>query len=270
MKKEVRTYERKREFWISGKDKSGYGDILLPVGELEIHVTGDYLECPEPAEVRKNGSPLKRNKILLEKGDRITFGDYEITFYENVLELKGDLTDCSIRLIETQGEAERFEGFPYYKRSPRIIYRIEGEKIEVKDPPEKRAMGKGGIFQMIVPTLSTTAFTVLMGIMLKRGPYVYMSVGMTVITLCFSIQNFIAQKKEIREENRKREEVYQKYLLKVRREIREARKKEREAMDYQNPQPFALANMVLHDSSRLYERSLLDDDFLQVDRKSVV
>lgn len=264
MKKEARTYERKREFWISGKSKSAYGDILLPVGELEIHVTGDRMECSRPEEVEKNGRPLESNEVILGKGDRITFGDYGITFYEKVLEIKGDLTDCAVRLIETQGEAERFEGFPYYKRSPRIIYRIEGEKIEVKAPPEKKSMGKGGILQMIVPTLSTTAFTVFMGIMMKRGPYVYMSVGMTVITLCFSIQNFMAQKKEIREENKKREEVYQKYLLKIRREIREARKKEREAMDYQNPRPPALADMVLHDSTRLYERSLLDDDFLQV------
>ena len=264
MKKEARTYERKRDFWISGKDKSAYGDLLLPVGELEIHVTGDHMECSRPEEVKKNGSPLESRKILLEKGDQISFGDYEIIFYERVLELRGDLTDCAIHLIGTQGEAERFEGFPYYKRSPRIIYRMEGEKIEVKAPPEKKSMGKGGILQMIVPTLSTTAFTVFMGVMMKRGPYVYMSVGMTVITLCFSIQNFIVRKKEIREENRKREEVYQKYLLKIRREIREARKKEREAMDYQNPKPPALADMVLHDSSRLYERSLLDDDFLQV------
>ena len=264
MKKEARTYERKQEFWIAGKDNCAYGDVLLPIGELELHITGDRLECSHPEEVRKNGSPLKGNETLLEKGDQITFKDYGITFYEKVLELRGVLTGSAIRLVETQGESKRFEGFPYYKRSPRIIYRIEGEKIEVKAPPEKKSMGKGGIAQVIVPTLSTTLFTVFMGIMLKRGPYVYMSVGMTVITLCFSIQSFFTQKKEIREENKKRDEVYQTYLLKIRRRIREARKKEREAMDYQNPKPMALADMVLHDSSRLYERSLLDDDFLQV------
>lgn len=264
MKKEARTYERKQEFRISGKDKDSYADILLPVGELEIHVTKDRLECSQPNEVEINGTTLKETHAIVEKGDQITFGDYMITFYEKELELIGDLTDCTIRLIETQGETQRFEGFPYYKRSPRIIYRIEGEKIEVKAPPEKKTLGKGGILQIIVPTLSTTLFTVFMGIMLKRGPYVYMSVGMTVITLCFSIQSFITQKKKVREENKKREEVYQAYLLKIRRRIREARKKEREAMDYQNPKPPALADMVLHDSSRLYERSLLDDDFLQV------
>lgn len=189
MKKEARTYERKQEFRISGKDKDSYADILLPVGELEIHVTKDRLECSQPNEVEINGTTLKETHTVVEKGDQIIFGDYMITFYEKELELIGDLTDCTIRLIETQGETKRFEGFPYYKRSPRIIYRIEGEKIEVKAPPEKKTLGKGGILQIIVPTLSTTLFTVFMGIMLKRGPYVYMSVGMTVITLCFSIQS---------------------------------------------------------------------------------
>lgn len=127
MKKEARTYERKQEFRISGKDKSSYADILLPVGEPEIHVTKDRLECSRPNEVEINGTTLKETHAVVEKGDQITFGDYMITFYEKELELIGDLTDCTIRLIETRGETKRFEGFPYYKRSPGIIYRIEGE-----------------------------------------------------------------------------------------------------------------------------------------------
>ncbi len=159
MKKEARTYERKQEFWIAGKDNCAYGDVLLPIGELELHITGDRLECSHPEEVRKNGSPLKGNETLLEKGDQITFKDYGITFYEKVLELRGVLTGSAIRLVETQGESKRFEGFPYYKRSPRIIYRIEGEKIEVKAPPEKKSHGhKEALLSVIVPPYSTTLF----------------------------------------------------------------------------------------------------------------
>lgn len=264
---EKRSFERKYEFWISGKMDDTQGivaEIQLPIGDTELHIIGNEVKMSDTEGIYHNKKPVKSNQLHLEKGDRILVGDYELVFYENLLEITGDKEGCTVRLLETKGETERFEGFPYYKRSPRIIYRIENEKIEVKAPPEKKAFAKGSIVQMIVPTLSTAAFTVLMGILMNRGPYVYMSLGMTLITLFFSVKNFLSQKKEMKEQNQKREEIYQEYLLRVRRKIRKSRQKEREALDYQNPLPKALSDMVLHDSSRLYERSLLDDDFLQV------
>ncbi len=264
MKKGVRSFERIKDFWISGNKEGPEAEVYLPIGKLELHIQGDILYCTDISKIFLNGMPAESTPVTLEKGDKLLVGETEIIFYENVLEFSGKLEECCFYLTEVQGESERFEGFPYYKRSPRIIYRIEDRKIEVKAPPEKKSFSKGGIIQMILPTLSTTAFTVLMGIMLKRGPYVYMSVGMTVITLIFSIKNFVTEKKEIKEENEKREKIYNTYLLNVRKQIRDARRKEREALDYQNPGPEALADMVLHDSARLYERSFMDDDFLQV------
>lgn len=239
-------------------------EVCLPIGEMQLHVIGNEVRLSTTENIRYNGKAVMQNPICLEKGDRITLDGYELTFYETLLEIQGNMEACSILLTESKGEAERFEGFPYYKRSPRIIYHIEDEKIEVKAPPEQKVFSKGSLVQMIVPTISTAAFTVLMGILMNRGPYVYMSLGMTLITLIFSVKNFLEQKKEMKEENRKREEIYEAYLLRVRKKVRQARQKEREALDYQNPQPKALAGMVLRDSSRLYERSLLDDDFLQV------
>ena len=264
MKQAVRSFERKEEFWISGREESVYAEVWLPIGDTELHITGNKMQCSHTEDILYNGIRPEEPQIYLEKGDEIRIGNYRLTFYERLLEIEGETEAARIRLPESAGEDKRFEGFPYYKRSPRIIYRIEDKKIEVKAPPEKKAFTKGGIAQMIVPALSTTAFTVLMGVMMGRGPYVYMSVGMTLITLGFSVKNFLSQKKEMKEENEKREERYGAYLLRIRKEIREERRKEREALDYQNPSPEALARMVLGGSSRLYERSLLDDDFLQV------
>ena len=87
---------------------------------------------------------------------------------------------------------------------------------------------------------------------------------MTLITLFFSIKEFLTQKKTMSEENAEREQCYEEYLLRTRKKIRDARKRESVALQYQNPKPEMLAGMVLDESSRLYERSLLDDDFLQV------
>lgn len=247
----VHCYERKEEFWISAKRPCVYADIILPEGDIEFHIKGNEVENP-------------KGLVQIEKGDVIEIEGCQITFFEEYLEIEGDIEGWEIHLPQTSGEGRKFNGFPYYKRSPRIIYRIKEENIEVKAPPQKKNLTKGGIIQMILPALSTTAFTIVMGVVLKRGIYVYMSVGMTLITLCFSVKRFIEQRRDIKKEQIEREKMYLAYLMRVRKEIRKARAKEREAMDYQNPAPKSLEKMVLNYSSRLYERTLLDDDFLQV------
>lgn len=263
-REKTRYYERKKEFWITGEKEALYTDVYLPIGTLQIHVDGNFLECSDSAKVMRNNEMMEGNSVCLEKGDVVSFADYVVTFYEDTLEISGDMGLCESRLCETEKADTKFDGYPYYKRSPRIIYRIVPEEIQIKKPPEKKTFSKNSILQLILPTLSTTVFTVLMGIMLKRGPYVYMSLGMTVVTLCFSIKNFISQKREMFMENSEREEVYDAYLLRMRKKIRNARKKEREAMEYQNPGPEVLTDMILDNSSRLYERSILEDDFLHV------
>ncbi len=249
--KKICCYERKEDFWISSKRPCTYADIILPDGDVEFHIKGDKVMTRD-------------NTFDINNGATIDIAGVRLTFFENYIEIEGDTEDWEILLVKTKGENDRFNGFPYYKRSPRIIYRIKSEKIEVKAPPKKKSMTKGSIFQTILPTLSTMLFTIIMSVFLKRGLYVYMSVGMTIITLCFTIKNFIVQRNDIKKEQDEREKMYLSYLLRMRKKIRKARETEREAMDYQNPQPETLEKMVVNYSSRLYERTLLDDDFLNV------
>ena len=249
----IRSYQRKEEFWISGREVTGYAEVYLSgIGENEIHVKGDQLTF-QTGEVRQ-----------ISNGDTITINNYEITFFENWIEIAGVVTEDQIQLLEIAGKEERYPEYPHYKRSPRVIYHVDPEKIEIKAPPQKKAMTTGGIVQLIVPTLSTLAFTVLMGVMLKRGPYIYMSIGMTIITLIFSIKNFVSQSKEIKASNKKRDQVYKEYLLKTRKKIRKKRQEEATAMAYLYPKAQALSQMVELSSSRLYERTPLEEDFLQV------
>lgn len=260
----TRNYEREKAFWISGKKDTLYTDLYLPMESLEIYVEGEQLVCSGIESVLLNEKPVCEKAFIISKGDSLQFAGYTLTFYETRLELTGNLGACESRLVETSGEAERFMDYPYYKRSPRIIYRLKGKKIEIKAPPPKPELSKGSIFQVILPTLSTAAFTVGMGIFLGRGPMIYMSVGMTAITTLFNIKKLRQEIKKNKNKVALRQEMYEAYLLRTRKEIRKERYNEREALDYQNPTPQILEKMILKDSSRLYERTLLDDDFLQV------
>ena len=260
----TRSFERKEDFWISGRENNLYTDIYLPIGDLEFHIHGNQVQCSKIEGVYLNESPITEHEFKVNKGDSLYFCGYTLNFYETRIELSGELKDCDARLCETLGEAERFPGYPHYKRSPRIIYRIENKKIEIKPPPPKPEFTKGGIFQMLLPAITTITFTFIMAQVLNRGPFIYMMIGMTVITTLFNIKKFYSELKKKREETKLRKQVYEEHLLSLRGRIRKERRKEREAIDYQNPTPYDLENMILNDSIRLYEKTLLDDDFLQV------
>ena len=217
--------------------------------ELESN-TSYYNE--EEYEIFLNDNLIEKYEVTIQKGDIISFCNYNIIFYESIIEVDGKVDDCQYKMTKCIGEKYKFEGFPYYKRSPRVIYTIEDEKIEIKAPPQKKSISKDGIMQMIVPTLSTLAFTIVMGVVMKRGAYVYMSAGMTVITLVFSIKKFISQRNENKEQNGEREHLYQDYLLEMRKEIRQKRKDERIATEYRVPTVKKIEHMILNYSSRLY------------------
>lgn len=264
-RKMIHQYERREEFWISGIEACGFSQIKLPgIGELELRIKDNIVSMNTTNGVCYNHDRAPSGQIEIQRGDTVSLGSYQITFFDHWIEIKGNVDDAEINLLKVAGDTAVFTGYPLYKRSPRVIYRIKEEKIEVKTPPRKKEMTKGGLLQMIAPPLGMLGFTILMGAVLKRGPYIFMSIGMTVITLIFSVKNFFTQKKEMQELNRKREKVYINYLAKTRKRIRKERKKEREALRYQYPDAMALSKMLEGYSSRLYERTRLDEDFLQV------
>ncbi|MCP1103080.1 S-DNA-T family DNA segregation ATPase FtsK/SpoIIIE [Aequitasia blattaphilus] len=261
-------FERKQQMILSGNAKDPFVDILIPNGEeITLRIDGSYMELKREMMgiLLHNQKPVTQERIQIQKGDEFLIAGLRFTFFADRIEIEGEgVKDIQTTLAPMPKEDGRFPEYPFYKRSPRVIHTITQDKIELKAPPRKQSMEKGGILTLLVPTLSTMAFTLLMGFMLKRGPYIYMSVGMTVITTIFSVQNFIKQRKEMKASNLRREEVYREYLLNTRKTIKEKRKKEEESFAYQYPRAKTIERMVEQYSSRLYERTPLEEDFLEV------
>lgn len=262
----MRYYERKEYIWIGNQYDKRDIDICIKDIPLEIFVDNNMIILKKDTldNIYLNNAQVTDDKFLIEIGDILSFDEIIITFFENYIEVEGDEERIRTTLLPCKREDSYFDGFPFFKRSPRVIYKVHREKIEIQSPPQKRERSKGGLAQMIIPPLCMLAFTVVMGILLKRGPYIFMSIGMTIITTIFSVQKFVSETKDIKKENREREEMYEKYLLETRKRIIKARKEEKIALEYQNPTLTKLEHMVNRYSSRIYERSRLDDDFLQV------
>lgn len=263
---ENRSYLRKKELWIGNEQQERYLDICIPGIPFQLHIIENKIwQRQEDVDVLLwNNKPQENSEWQIVNGDEMCWKGTRIIFFSDRIEIQAELRDYRTRLLPVRGEEIPFKNFPYYKRSPRVIYQVEEKQIEIQAPPQKKEVAKGSLAQMIIPSVCMMGFTVVMGVVLKRGPYVYMTAGMTIITTAFSVQRYLAQKKHVRKENKERNEYYEEYLLSVRSKIRSARKKERQALDYQYPELPKLEKMVEKYSSRIYERNSLEADFIEV------
>ncbi|MFV0466341.1 MAG: type VII secretion protein EssC, partial [Lachnospiraceae bacterium] len=117
---------------------------------------------------------------------------------------------------------------------------------------------------LILPSLGMMCITVAVSILMRRGLFIMISVAGTGITMITSTIKYITDKKEYKEEKKLRNVTYRKYLLKKRKEIYEAYKKEHDVCWYLNPNLEEIENMIHSYSERIYERRVQDDDFLAV------
>lgn len=154
------------------------------------------------------------------------------------------------------------EDFPSYRRSPRLIKRVPEKAIKVERPPGKEQMSKTSLVQIIVTPLIMLGITLATGVLMKRGIYVLISAVSAAVSIIGSTAKFIQERQAVKAQNKKREELYDQYLLDKRKAIYEAGKKEEEAYTYLYPSVKQLEAMTHAFSSRIYERNPSDEDFL--------
>lgn len=155
-----------------------------------------------------------------------------------------------------------FEGFPGYRRSPRLIKKVPAETIKIENAPDKKEMSKTSIAQIIVTPLIMLCITIAISIFMKRGIYVIMSIASTIVSIVGSVCKYVHDKRETLKQNRKREQLYDEYLLETRKNIFLAKKEEEDAYQYNYPSVKQIESMIQCYNSRIYERSASDDDFI--------
>lgn len=254
------TYERPGNFFM-GKEgelvlkKSG---LYFNINQQELTASGDL----EAEQVYWNQRRLRKKQVRILKGDCLLAGSIKICFFTDCIRVYGNKGDYESELLPALYKSVPFNGFPDYKRSPRIIKRVPKEKVEIKSPPERKEADKGGLAMLILPSLATTALTVGIGLLMGRGSYLFISAGATVITISVSVIRFFSDRKERIETNKKNQEAYEAYLLKKRKELYGLYLREEEAYSHNFPTLQELNGLVHSFDSRIYERLASDQDFL--------
>lgn len=206
----------------------------------------------------------EQTQYILAAGDQILADTVLIVYFDRYINILSDMDRIRVSLAECDSNTKPFEGFPHFTRSPRLIMHTADKTVEISSPPAEAAMQKGSLLQTIISPVIMLCITVAMAVIMKRGIFVLMSVASTGMTLIFSVTNYRKNKKDCREKNKVRGELYEEYLLRKRKELYELYQEEEKAYHYNFPSIEAIEKMIKNYSSRIYERNAEDDDFLEI------
>ena len=222
---------------------------------------GAYIESR--GGIYLNGKKTREAK--LSPGDKLLIGICELIYHEDWLEICGILGESfETSLMTKTDKPERFDEFPIYKRSPRIVKSEPYAKVSIKAPEKTEKQKKGELIKQILPSCIMIISTVLMSVFMKRGAYMLVMVAATAATLVISIVTYFDDKKTKKAEDKARKAAYREYLLQKRKELYEKTEEFKEARRYQNLSPKEIEKEVRHYSNRIFERNISDDDFLTV------
>ena len=186
---EYKTYTRPDTFFI-GKD----GDIKISDSNVFLKVSGNRIKIIGEVEselIYLNKRRLRKDCFDLIRGDCILIGECLLTFHRDYIKVCGRENKFTSLLTPMNKSVLPFSDFPEYKRSPRIIKRIPNDSIEIKSPPEFLKVDKNELIMTVLPPITSSAVTVGVGMLIGRGSYLLMSIGITIVTVIFSIIRFL-------------------------------------------------------------------------------
>lgn len=232
-----------------------YSDIIdcdIVIANKEIEIITGYVFI--------NGVRHICGRYNLNVGDVVLINNIYIVIKDKYIQCYGEGYETTLNIcIDVP---KKYEEFPVYKRSPRIIKKQPEDTIDVLEPSAKPKKNKGGIAKLIIPPLCTMCIMAGVSILMKRGIFVVVSVAGTLMTTIFSVTTYINDKKEDKKNESERKANYQQYLLDLRKKLYEKINLQKEAILFHNPSTKEIEFMIRNYSSRLYERSENDADFL--------
>lgn len=155
------------------------------------------------------------------------------------------------------------EGFPGYRRSPKLNLEVQSTKFTLQGPDKPPAKAKNGLMRTVLPPFFMIVASAMTAVISGGNPSMVLGMGLaTLLTTAFTVSQYVTEKKETKEATLKQKDEYTRYLVKAVSEVAQAHKEEREVLQYQQPSPECLAQMVEVYDSRIYERQAYNRDFL--------
>lgn len=212
-----------------------------------------------------NGMRVSKQKEIREY-DFFSIGCFSFYYREECLftSMKQNICLKGLGESEVENQSTVFE-YPRFNRNTRIQYSVPEEKIEIQQPTAKAVYKKKSILLTILPAIVMLGVTiVLRGIIGGGGNFVIYSVISMSMGIIVSIVTYVQEKKAYKEDSKKREEAYEKYITDKERLIRESRENELRIrrVIYESLEKSLQEAKTF--GKRLFEKTIDDKDYLHV------
>ena len=207
-----------------------------------------------------NGTYVGSNSVsdyILKNHDEIVIGESKIVFRGDCLELYGVANKVEIH--ESKPKSRDVKEAPIYKRSPRLKLDVPNEKIDVQNPPNIGSKPE-------LNWISILTYPLIMGVMAGVSYFTTGNLPLTIIFACAmplsAILTYRMQTKKHRNNEKLRLNKYKDYLINTQNKIDEVHAKQLHALTSANPKTSDCYELVKNMSSRMWERSPHDADFM--------
>lgn len=209
--------------------------------------------------VYHNGSKVTGN-VDIGNGDFFSISDF-IFYYKDGI-LWTEIRDGMYIQGMTGGDYPERNNYPKFNRNTRVKTVVNEDKIEILDPPAKPQKPKNNLLMRLLPSMGMLLASGVMAAF--GGAMIIMSIISGAMAIFTTVMGVLEGNKDYKVGVAERLEKYNTYVDKKKREIQEARDREKAELEsiYSsqevNQQRFGLF------SSDLFDRVPEDEDFLRV------
>ncbi|MFK3957962.1 type VII secretion protein EssC [Guptibacillus hwajinpoensis] len=213
--------------------------------------------------VYHNGS-LLHSKSPLQIGDMLFLPMMTLTLVaEDMLVVTSPETFETSLPVATIPSSEMKKKYPNYRRTPRMMYELPEDKIDLSFPTQESDRNNRSLWIIILPPLMMLIVMGLVAILIPRGIFILISVVMFTTTLVTSTVQYFKDKSHQKKSKARKKRIYKRYLEDKRHELHELAQKQRKVLMFHYPSFERMKYLTEQVSDRLWERSLESPDFLQ-------
>ncbi|MCR5093946.1 MAG: type VII secretion protein EssC [Lachnospiraceae bacterium] len=268
-----------------GNDASNaicYANKFVSPKHAEIQIEGDKAVLRDLNSM--NGTFV--NGKMIEGDHPLSFGDIiyiiglKIIYLGSTLAINNPKEACKVTYLKEinissagsgDGDEDEEAGEEsYFMRTPRKLEVLDTETFTLEKCPPKQKQEKqpliltiGPSFTMVIPMAVGAMMTMDSGSGFGMAGLV-MSLGAAIIGALWAIINTVYQDKVYTKQEKNRVAMYQEYAVKMTGQIREKMKLNAEILDRTYPSAEEAAEIGIRTTSRLWEKSSVHDDFLDV------
>ncbi|PLR96524.1 type VII secretion protein EssC [Bacillus sp. T33-2] len=220
--------------------------------------------------VKPNGSVLYLNGQRIDETANLEVGDLLFWPFMTIRLLEEDLFEISsfeeyeTRLpLTKQPKSEMSKKYPLYRRTPRMVYELPKDKVNLSFPSQEAEDPNRGLWMVILPPLVMLIVMGIVALVQPRGIFIIVSMVMFITTLVTSSVQYFKDKSNHKKRKERRRRIYTQYLEAKRQELQALAEQQRHVLTFHFPSFERMKYLVGQISDRLWERTMESTDFLQ-------